>query len=294
VERRPGSWPSIPAPDQRSWARNIPGKLTAEIASADGGLVALRPRGSVSGYSTGTTSTTFIIAGADVEPQTIELGGVYSVDADLQEAMQGTARVQAASPDGSRLYTLYTLRDADGSRHAFVHVLSLDEEWAHCIDLPPSFAVGSERSIALTVAPDGKRLYVADASTGSVAEVDTASLVVARTASVPFGTEGGAGHAATGPDGTVYLAKGSGLVAVNGSTLTRRALWNMDQRITGLQVGSGPNRLYVGLRDEIAILDPQAGTTVGALDPSAIGIIDQLRESTRPLEEQRTDIQCAC
>jgi outer membrane protein assembly factor BamB len=335
-----GAETRVVALDPRSgsevWARDVPGKLTAEIASADGRLVALRPRGSVAGYSSGTTSTTFVIAGADVEPRTIELhgnfqaeafstdgdslfvveylpprnptsyrvrrldlltgtvGGVYSVDAHLQEAMQGTARVQAASPDGDRLYTLYTLRDVDGGRHAFVHVLSLDEEWAHCIDLPPSFAVGGERSIALAVAPDGNRLYVADASTGSVAEVDTASLAAARTASLPFGTDQGMGHAVTGPDGTVYLGKGSELVAVDGSTLTPLASWSMEQRITGLQVGSGPNQLYVGLRDEIVILDPEAGTTVGALDPSAIGIIDQLGESTRRLDEQRTDIQCAC
>ncbi|MGH2684924.1 MAG: hypothetical protein ACRDJP_05585, partial [Actinomycetota bacterium] len=39
---------------------------------------------------------------------TEEVVGVYTPDADLQEAMQGTARIQAASRDGRRLYTLYT------------------------------------------------------------------------------------------------------------------------------------------------------------------------------------------
>jgi outer membrane protein assembly factor BamB len=318
------------------WARDVSGKLTAAVASTDGRLVALRPRGTLGGYASGATSTTFVIAGPESEPRTIELrgnfqaeafstdgdslfvveylpprkptsyrvrrldlatgtvGGVYSVDAHLQEAMQGTARVQAASPDGARLYTLYTLDDGHGGLHAFVHVLSLDEEWAHCIDLPSSFAGGREKSMALTVAPDGKRLFVADASTGSVVEVDTAALAVVRTASVSYAFEGGSAHAATSAGGTLFLAKGSGLLSVDGSTLTEGSSWEMDKRITGLQAGSTADRLYVGLRDEIVILNPQAGTTVGVLDPSTVGLIEQLGQSTRPMEEERTDIQCAC
>jgi YVTN family beta-propeller protein len=226
--------------------------------------------------------------------RTEEVGGVYTVDAELQEAMQGTARIQTASPDGARLYTLYSLQDADGTKHAFVHVLSLDEEWAHCVDLPPTFGTTTEGSIALTIAPDGKRLYVTDASSGTVAEVDTTALTVTRSAQVGFGSGGGPAHAATGPDGSVYLGRGTGLVALDGSTLAPGRSWDLEKRITGLQASNDGARLYVGLRDEIVILDPKTGSIVGVLDPDGLGVIDQLGQSTAPLEEERSEIECAC
>jgi YVTN family beta-propeller protein len=223
-----------------------------------------------------------------------EVGGVYTVDAELQEAMQGTARVQTASPDGGRLYTLYSLQDADGTTHAFVHVLSLDEEWAHCVDLPPTFGNAAEGSIALAVAPDGKRLYVADAASGMVAEVDTTALSVTRSARVGLGPGNGPAHAVTGPDGSLYVGRGTGLVALDGSTLSPRRSWELEHRITGLQAGHDGTRLYVGQRDEIVILDPKTGSIVGVLDPEGLGVIDQLGQSTPPLEEERTEIECAC
>jgi outer membrane protein assembly factor BamB len=225
---------------------------------------------------------------------TSEVGGVYTVDAELQEAMQGTARIQAASPDGGRLYTLYTLQDAAGTRHAFVHVLSLDEEWAHCVDLPPTFGTGSEKAIALAVGPAGKRVYAADTSTGALAEIDTTSLTVTRTSEIEVGAGSGAAHAATGPDGALYMGNGSDLVAVDASTLDTRRSWDLGKRITGIQAGSEAGRLYVGLRDEIVILDPRSGETVGALDPDGQGIIGQLGQSTEPLDEERTEVECAC
>ena len=54
---------------------------------------------------------------------------VFTPDEELQQEMGGTARVQAWAPDGSRLYTLYTLDGADGPS-AFVHVLALVLDWA--------------------------------------------------------------------------------------------------------------------------------------------------------------------
>jgi hypothetical protein len=335
-----GSQTRVVVLDPRSgrelWTRTVPGKLEVEVASREGSLVALGPRGALGGYAGGRSSTTLLIVGRDGQPNSIELdgnfeaeafstdgdslfvveyippenptsyrvrrldldtkqvGGVYTVDAELQEAMQGTARIQAASPDGGRLYTLYTLQNPDGTSHAFVHVLSLDEEWAHCVDLPPTFATSSERSIGLSVTPDGKRLYVANTSTGAVAEVDTTALTVTRTAQVAFGSGAGAAHAATGPGGAVYLGKGTDLVALDASTLKTTRTWDLDKRITGLQPGREETRLYVGLRDEIVILDPQTGETVGVLDPDGLGVIEQLGRSTRALEEERTDIECAC
>jgi YVTN family beta-propeller protein len=226
--------------------------------------------------------------------RTEEVVGVYTVDAELQEAMEGTARVQASSPDGRRLYTLYTVAGPGGTRRAFVHVLSLDELWAHCVDLPPVFETASERSIAIAVAPDGRRLYVADADTGTVAEVDTEALAVTRTVQAAFGSRGGTAHGAVGSDGRLYLGKGSGLSSLDVSTLSAGRSWEMAGRITGIQVANDGGRVYVGLKDRIVVLDSATGETLGELDPANVGSIAQLGQSTRSLEEERTEIECAC
>jgi hypothetical protein len=220
--------------------------------------------------------------------------GVYTVDAELQEAMQGTARIQAPSSDGTRLYTLYTLQGPDGTNRAFVHVLALDELWAHCVDLPSAFVNASEESVAITVAPDGRHLYVAEASTGTVAEVDTEALAVTRTAHAEFDSPGGAAHAAAGPDGTLYLGKGTRLVSLDASTLSPGRAWEMDGRITGIQVAGDGTRLYVGLKDHIVILDAESGEGAGVIDPASVGTIDQLGQETASLDEDRTGIECAC
>jgi hypothetical protein len=226
--------------------------------------------------------------------RTEQIVGVYTVDAELQEAMQGTARIQAASPDGTRLYTLYTLQGPDGMSRAFVHVLALDELWAHCVDLPAAFVNAGEKSLAISIAPDGRHLYVADASTGTVAEVDTEALAVTRTAHAEFDSPGGAAHAATGSDGMLYLAKGSHLVSVDASTMSPVRSWDMDGRITGIQAPGNGRRLYVGLKDQIVILDTETGENAGVIDPANVGTIDQLGQETASLEEDRTEIECAC
>ena len=224
-----------------------------------------------------------------------EVGGVYTVDAELQERMQGTARVQAASPNGDRLYTLYSLKDPDGSVHSFVHVLSLDEEWAHCVDLPDTFEIANERAIAMSVAPDGGRLYVADALSGALAEIDTEALTVTRTAEVTLGPWGGrAAHAARGADGKLYIGSGSRLLSIDAATLSPGRSWDLQDRINGIQAGTDGSRLYVGLKDRIAVIDTGTGRALEALTPDRIEAIEQLGQSTRVLVQGRKRITCAC
>jgi YVTN family beta-propeller protein len=221
--------------------------------------------------------------------------GVYTVDAELQEAMEGTARVQAASPDGRRLYTLYTVDDGRGTPHAFVHVLDLDELWAHCVDLPHSFGRAPEQTIGISVAPDGKHLYAADTSTGTVAEIDTTSLAVTRTVSSRMGpSRGGVAHAAVAGDGTFYVAKGLHMTALDPATLSTRDTWEMESRITGIQPASQGARVYIGLKDQIVILDPTTGDRLGMLDPGGDERIDRIGTATQPLEMLREVITCAC
>jgi outer membrane protein assembly factor BamB len=226
--------------------------------------------------------------------RTEQVTGVYTVDAELQQSMQGTARVQAAGPDGRRLYTLYSHQGADGRLRAFIHVLSLDELWAHCIDLPSAFGSSAEQPIALSVAADGRRLYVANASTDTVAEVDTEALRVARTTHVAFGSRGDAAHAEGGSDGMLYLGSGTGLVSVDSGSLKMRRSWEMPSTITGIQLGPDGARLYVGMKDQIAVLDSETGATLPPLRLPPNGAIDQLGRSTQRLDDGRFGIKCAC
>jgi hypothetical protein len=226
--------------------------------------------------------------------RTEQVVGVYTVDAELQRSMQGTARVQAASPDGRRLYTLYSHEGADGRLRAFIHVLSLDELWAHCIDLPSEFGSSAGQAIALSVAPDGRRLHVADASTGTVAEIDTEALRVARSSDFAFGSPGNAAHAERGSEEMLYLGSGKGLVSVDAQTLKTERSWEMPSTITGIQLARDGERLYVGLKDQIAVLESTTGKRLTSLRLSPIGIIDQLGRSTQRLDEGRLGIKCAC
>jgi YVTN family beta-propeller protein len=235
--------------------------------------------------------TSYRVRRLDLATEQVE--GVYTVDQELQDSMQGTARIQAASPDGRRLYTLYT-QEVAGGWHTFVHVLSLDELWAHCIDLPASFAGFDERAMAIAVSPDGSRLYVADASSGTVAEADTETLAVTRTAEIPFWSRGGIAHGAAGPHGSLYLAKGKRVVAVDAGTLTADGSWEVQGRVNGMQVSDEGDRVFVGLSDEISILDAASGALLEVVDPLGIEAIRQLGTSTRDLEEERTTTSCAC
>jgi YVTN family beta-propeller protein len=221
-----------------------------------------------------------------------KVGGVYTVDADLQEAMQGTARIQAGSTDGRRLYTLYTLDGPGGISRAFVHVLSLDELWAHCIDLPSEFASARETSTALTVSPDGRHVYVADARSGTVASLDTESLSVESTEKVSFGSTGGQAQIVAGPAGQLFLAKGSTVQALDSSTLEMVQSWGMTGRITGLQVGNDGRRLYIGLRDKIEVVDTTTGEILPELND--VGDIEQLGESIQTTTDELSNFECAC
>jgi hypothetical protein len=265
---------------------DLEGNYAPEAFSTDGGSLF------VVEYLPPRNPTSYRVRRLDLVTE--QVVGVYTVDQELQESMQGTARVQAASPDGRRLYTLYTLELAGGVRHTFVHVLSLDELWAHCIDLPAAFGGADERAVAIALSPDGDRLYVADALTGMVAEANTDTLAVERTAEVPFWSPGGIAHAAAGPDGSLTLAKGNGVVQVDVPSLAAARSWELPGRITGLQTSNQGERLYVGLRDEIVILDTASGANLGLIQPIGVEGIRQLGTSTRALEEERTTTECAC
>jgi len=118
-----------------------------------------------------------------------EVSPVESPDIGPNDVMGGVARSQVMAPDGSRLYTLYSVLpgtedglhgvDHDAGR-AFVHVLDLDEKWAHCLQLPEPFGVEYAVDGPLALSPDGGDLVVMDPSRNAgqsdVVVVDTEML----------------------------------------------------------------------------------------------------------------------
>lgn len=214
-----------------------------------------------------------------------EVGAVYSVDGHLQESMRGTARVQAMSADGSRLYTLYTTDDGT----AFVHVLDLDEEWAHCIDLPAPIGSSPEQLLAITAAPDGDRVVVVDALAG-IAELDTESLNVSRTVdraleSAP--TQAGRAMALLGRDGNLLTGIGMTLTVL-GPDLIPRTTWSAPSTVLGLYLDPKKDRVWALGEQALYALDPATGQIL-----DAVALADDMPAPEVPAPFDPL-LQCAC
>ncbi len=229
-----------------------------------------------------------------LELDTGRMTGVFTVDGQLQGAMKGSARTQALAPDGTRLYTLYWLADeTQNEGHAFVHVLSLDGQWAHCVDLPPSVGSGSERADALALSSDGRRLYVVDVEQDRLAEIDTERLRVVRTTAAPL-TFAGPVRAAVGPDDTVYASSGRTILAIDASRHGSPTSWTFGSNVTGLQPAADGRRIYVALTNRIDIFDRVVGRATRSLRVPGMTAIDQLGAVSAGLDSARTQILCAC
>ena len=223
---------------------------------------------------------------------TEELMEVYTPDAHLQERMRGTARIQAMSPDGSRLYTLYTTGFGKNA-HSFIHTLDLDELWAHCITLPHEFRRANESTTGITVSADGDRLFVADTIGDAVAEIDTQALEVTKTEEGLDLGNGSPTYVMSPPSGGLYVASGARLTSVSLDGLTQSETWTLRQRITGLQYGDDGRRLYVGLRRTVDVFDTTTGDEISNLDPPGVGRISLMGRGSRALSDYNT-LKCAC
>lgn len=218
---------------------------------------------------------------------------VYTPHDEIQKSMGGTARIQVQSDDGERLYTLYTVGGSKGShRHAFIHVLDLEEEWAHCIDLPPGFAEAAESATALTASPDGTKLYVANTNAAALAEVDTKQLQVTRATTRSFGR--GIAHAAADEDETIYVGSDRYVTAIDRSDLAERWKVLVPERVGGLQVSADGHKIYVGMRHRIASLDSTSGVAIEMMDPAGIERIQQFGPVLRGPAEPDSITKCAC
>lgn len=216
-----------------------------------------------------------------------ELRDVPSPDGANRGQMPGIARTHVRSADGSRLYTLYTSEEG-GERYSFVHVLDLDEEWAHCVDLPLDLGDTPE-AMAIGISPDGSMVYVADGAAGKLAEVSTTDLTVTRVARLPY-RDATARPAVSTTFDRVFVAMGEKVFALDARTFESdfsAALTDPARSI--LATPSDEGLLYVAQRKSVVGLDGATGEAVSSF-PAAK---PQLGGAGYPLPAGAT-VKCAC
>jgi YVTN family beta-propeller protein len=174
--------------------------------------------------------------------------------------MVGLAWSGIGSPDGQWLLTLYlnTSRSV-----AFVHALDLVRSSPLCIFLPTGDSFDELKSYGLTLSPDGKKLYAANAELGAVAEIDLATRKVVRT--VRFaGRKSPAG--ALSMSGTIsrngrtlYFSGGRDLFAYDAAYGVVRGPYRTGGAIQGFGFGAGDKRVHA-LRADGRMLSFDAAT----------------------------------
>ena len=193
------------------------------------------------------------------------------------ERMPGTRLEQVLAPDATRLYTLYSSSQPGYAPHAapvpdaavvsFVHVLSLEDGWAHCVGMPKAMWDRPAAEQAMVATPDGSHLFVIDAGLGLVAVMHTETLEV-RTASIELpAVDAIRTSAQISPDGsTLFVAvaggDGSTVSAIDAGTFETLATWHVDGTISGLGIASDGAHVYAAVEGRVVVLDAATGLEV--------------------------------
>ena len=198
---------------------------------------------------------------------------------ELNPEMRGHARAQAMSPDGSYLFSLYTIgageapvhdpADPETDRWAFVHTLNLKEKWSHCIFLPVPFGTKAESAMSLGISGDGKDLFVVDAATESVARVDAQGLFVDTVENIPGLYSNRARPVAVGPE-LVYIGLGDSVLEMGRDTLIPNAAFIVTAGsgslpVHGLELAPDGRTLRVAHGSSISVLDMPSERIIATL-----------------------------
>jgi DNA-binding beta-propeller fold protein YncE len=217
----------------------------------------------------------------------LESGGVTEVitpdqgaGIELNPEMRGHARAQVMAPDGSFLFSLYTIEsdetpvhdpaDPHTDRWAFVHTLNLREKWSHCIFLPVPFGTGAESAMSLAISGDGKHLFVLDAATQNVARIDARKLRVDTTEEIPGLYSTVARPIAVGPE-IVYIGLGDSVLEMGRETLIPNAAFVVSASgsgslpIKGLELAADGRTLRVAHESYISVLDMPSERIIATL-----------------------------
>ncbi len=237
-----------------------------------------------------------------------EVRDVFSPQVELQPEMRGRARAQAIAPDSTVLYTLYTIpagddpvhdltapTGTDDARWAFVHVLSLEEDWSFCVFLPVPIGTTSEAAVSMAISPDGHQLYVVDSATQTVAVIDTSSLVVTQSSPVPaLRPQVEPTELAVAPDGTLYVASEYSVVAVAPDLVTlNTALGTQTGEPFGdIALSADGRELRVAAGGQVLVWDLVERREVARLDVPGDGGVSFVGPPGESLLE--IPVQCAC
>ncbi|HWC15161.1 MAG TPA: hypothetical protein VG929_11315 [Actinomycetota bacterium] len=192
--------------------------------------------------------------------------------------MQGTGRTQVHSPGGEELYTLYTQQDDAGhaaedhgsEAHAFVHVLNLEDSWAHCIDLPQVFGRGSASASAITTDPYGLNVFVVDWTHGVVASLNPSKVRVRETAHLHLGDPDEQTFA-TATDDRLFVGGNDEVVVIDTEDMQIVDRWNMDGEVIGLRTSRDRERVYVATPGRVTAIDLDGNDLFGFDAPGATG-----------------------
>ena len=174
------------------------------------------------------------------------------LSAEGVKIMAGYAWSGVASPDGRWLLTLYL---STPGKLAFVHSLDLERSRPACIALPSvRGAFEKLKRYSLTLAPGGKRLYVANPALGVVAELDLEGSVVKRVSRFAKTAPVAGAHAATpstiSRNGrTMYFSAGRDLWAYDTAYGVVRGPYATGGKIVGVGYGSGDKSVLAVRRD---------------------------------------------
>ena len=216
-----------------------------------------------------------------------ELRDVPTPDGANRGQMPGIARTHVMAPDGSRLYTLYTSEE-NGNRYSFVHVLDLNDQWAHCVDLPLDLGDTPE-AMGIGISPNGSTVYVADGAAGKLAEISTTNLTVTRVARLPYRDASARPAVSTTLD-RVYVAMGEKVLALDALTLESDFTASLTENARSIvATPSDVGQLYVAQRRSVVTLDGDTGQPVSSF-PAAK---PQLGGAGYPLPSGAT-VKCAC
>ncbi|TDB70344.1 hypothetical protein [Micromonospora sp. KC723] len=142
--------------------------------------------------------------------------------------------------------------------------------------LPHPFGEGPANGHAMALSPDGRRLLVADVTSGTVAEISTEKVAVRRTAPLPPGA--GPAYAVAGRD-RLFLGAGTTLRTVDLGGLGVAAERSVRDPITGLVRSLDGARLDLGQASAVSWHDPATGKELG---PAAVSGLVGLRAPATP------------
>lgn len=210
----------------------------------------------------------------------LETGAVineYTPEVGIDSWMKGHARSQVTAPDGRFLYTLYSLDQGEDpikdpaladspNYHAFIHVISLEEEWSFCIFLPGSFGQLSVDAVGLAVSPDGTALAAVDMRIGMLVEIDTAKLEITRHNMIGQYPEAeGPVPMAIDPAGIIYLADGSYVSSLEPEHRNYGVGMEAAGIVRSMDLSDDGEFLRVAVPDRIHVMDLSTGEEVGNL-----------------------------